>query len=157
MENGHFDHKHGHCSGGKISKEYYAWCNMKRRCYEISHNRYQYYGGKGIKVCERWLEPKGKGFINFLEDMGLAPSTGHSLERKEVDQDYTKDNCTWATAIEQANNKTNNILIKHSDGRVYSLRRWCEMLSLAYKTEWNRLSIQSRSIKEVLGEEYEIV
>lgn len=94
--------KHGHALGG-ITKEYSSWRNMKERCYRTSHNRYKYYGGKGVKVCPRWLD----SFQNFLDDMGLMPNDGkrYSIDRKDADGDYTPENCKWATYAEQRINR----------------------------------------------------
>lgn len=73
---------------------------MKQRCYNRHKSGYENYGGRGIKVCKRWLE----GFENFLKDMGEKPE-GMSLERKNNDKDYSKSNCYWATPKQQANNR----------------------------------------------------
>lgn len=95
-------YKHGH-SGYNESKEYRTWCNMKIRCYNKNHNRFEHYGGKGIKVCDRWLN----SFENFLADMGNAPSSEYSIDRINNDGDYDPNNCRWATASEQINNSSN--------------------------------------------------
>src|SRR6185295_5823997 len=67
---------HGHCPRGKHSSEYYSWYSMIARCKYKAHKRYDDYGGRGIKVCERWQK-----FENFLEDMGLKPSSELTLDR----------------------------------------------------------------------------
>lgn len=81
---------------------YRSFTAMKRRCYDKNSNRYQSYGGRGIRVCERWLEPQG--FWNFVADMGDKPSRAHSLNRIDNDGDYSPDNCEWATPLQQAAN-----------------------------------------------------
>lgn len=94
-------------SHGKTgTKEYIAWTAMKQRCYYEKHDFYANYGGRGIQVCNRWLE----SFENFYEDMGEAPD-GMSLDRVDVDSDYCKENCRWATNSVQGYNtkiKTSN-------------------------------------------------
>ena len=73
---------------------------MIKRCYSKNHNSYDYYGGRGITVCDRWLE----SFENFYEDMGEKPSKKHSLDRINNDGNYEPDNCRWATQSTQVIN-----------------------------------------------------
>lgn len=86
--------KHGDSKG---VFEYICWQNMKRRCLDEKNNHYGSYGGRGIIVCDRWLN----SYENFLADMGRAPSPKHSLDRKDNDGNYEPDNCRWATGEEQ--------------------------------------------------------
>ena len=105
---------HGHTvrptdgSPRKHSPEYNTYSGMKDRCYNTSHVRFKDYGGKGIVVCERWMQGEdGKtGFECFLEDMGQKPNGKHSIERKKVSEGYHPDNCRWASHKEQSRNKT---------------------------------------------------
>ncbi len=86
--------------------EYRSWQHMKERCYNKNFKRYADWGGRGIKVCESWLE----SFENFLNDMGKKPSQEkykYSIDRIDNDGDYTKENCRWATAKQQNTNKRN--------------------------------------------------
>jgi hypothetical protein len=85
---------------------YGVWSNMKNRCYNPSYPKYKNWGGRGIRVCESWLD-----FSNFYADMGDAP-VGMSIDRIDVNGDYCKENCRWATQKEQQNNRRNNVLNK---------------------------------------------
>jgi hypothetical protein len=92
----------------KNKPEYDAWRHAIYRCYNPKHKRYMDYGGRWIKVCDRWLE----SFENFLEDMGKRPSKNHSLDRVINDGNYEPSNCRWATPKQQAGNRRSTRLLK---------------------------------------------
>lgn len=83
--------------------EYRAWNLMKRRCTNKNSKEFQYYGGRGVKVCDRWKN----SFANFLQDMGKKPK-GCSLDRINVNGDYCPENCRWATERQQQRNRRDN-------------------------------------------------
>lgn len=94
--------KHGKANSrvtGYASRTYGIWQAMRARCGNPNNNRWESYGGRGIKVDPCWSD-----FEAFLSDMGEAPA-GLTLDRKDPDGDYTKDNCRWVTWLEQARNK----------------------------------------------------
>lgn len=116
------------------TKTWKAWSSMKDRCSIRDHRDQKYYGGKGIKVCDRWKN----SFENFLEDMGERPD-GYSLDRIDPDGDYTPENCRWASAKKQANNRTNNRIVEFNNERK-TLSEWADSVGLKYTTLRARLS-----------------
>ena len=91
--------RHGHTVGKVLSPTYISWRCMKNRCRCKAHHNYKRYGGRGIKVCERWLK-----FENFLEDMG-EKSQGTTIDRIDNDGNYGPGNCKWSTPVEQCKNR----------------------------------------------------
>lgn len=100
-------YKHGQARVGRYTVEYRTWCGMKNRCSNEKDEFYEYYGGRGITVCERWLN----SFENFFADMGPKPEPQkqYSIDRINNDLGYGPDNCRWATWKEQAQNRSNNV------------------------------------------------
>jgi hypothetical protein len=119
-------------SDGKQGRTYTAWMNMRARCDTPSHPSYHNYGGRGITYDERWAS-----FDAFFADMGQCPDD-LTLERKDVDGDYGKANCRWATRKEQGVNKRVNRRITF-DGRTMALVQWAEELGIPYMTLYYRL------------------
>lgn len=116
--------------------EYKAWQHMKGRCYDPNDKSFPDYGGRGIYVCERWLE-KPFGFRHFLEDMGKKPGPQYSIDRIDNDGPYSPDNCRWATATEQANNRRTrrDTQLYTYNGKTKTLKEW----SVATGIPWSRL------------------
>lgn len=116
--------KHG--ATGTI--EYRTWERIRNRCANANHADYPRYGGRGIVVCARWGE-----FSRFFTDMGLRPGPEYSIDRIDNDGEYAPENCRWATAKQQARNKSNNSRITW-DGEDKTFAEWAETLGIEYDT-----------------------
>jgi hypothetical protein len=95
-----------------------CWCNMIERCRNENLPTYRNYGGRGIRVCERWMN-----FTNFLADMGDPPTAKHSIDRINNDGNYEPGNCRWATQQEQCNNTRQNHYLTFN-GRTQTVTQW---------------------------------
>jgi hypothetical protein len=110
------------------SKEHAIWKAMRQRCINPNDAGYEKYGGRGIAVCERWME----SFENFYADMSDKPP-GKSLDRIDNEGDYCPENCRWADDIEQANNKRNTVWIPF-DGKTLTFTGWSKETGLPRTT-----------------------
>ena len=118
--------KHGHAVDGLHSKTYDCWQAMKSRCYNKNNIGYRLYGGKGIRVCNRWLND----FNNFLADMGDCPMN-KSLDRfPNKTGDYEPSNCRWATSFEQTRNTSKNRNLSYN-GRTMCVTDWAINLGIS--------------------------
>lgn len=123
---------------------YSVWANMKTRCNNHSVPCYERYGGRGISYCEDW-----EHFDNFARDMSDGYSLGLSLERKNNNLGYSKDNCCWATPLVQANNRRNTKLLTYK-GETHSIADWCRLLGLKLSTVKQRIYCYGWSTEEAL-------
>ncbi len=114
--------------GKHLHPLYQTWCGMHSRCYNEKQKSYERYGGRGIRVCERW-----HNIENFITDMGLKPSISHTLERIDNDLDYSPENCEWATLIEQANNKRNSRLVEYNN-ETKTVSEWARIVGIQAST-----------------------
>jgi hypothetical protein len=119
----------------QLNKQRY-WIHraMIRRCTDPSCKDWPEYGGRGITVCDRWLS-----FANFLEDMGERPD-GASIDRIDNSKGYSPDNCRWADAKQQSQNRRHVIQVYTLDGRL-SLKAYCAEVGLSYGTVKKRLEL----------------
>lgn len=118
-------------SGGKDAT-YNIWAGMIKRCSNPNAHGYSRYGGRGIKVCERWQE-----FAAFLEDMGTKPK-GYSIERLDIDKGYEPDNCTWIPKGEQSRNKSTSRRIT-ANGQTMLLVDWAAQTGIHEATISSRI------------------
>ncbi len=114
---------HGETLGGH-TKEYTAWANAKSRCTNRNDPGFKRYGGRGIKMCARWL----RSYEAFLADMGRAPA-GWTLERSNNNLGYTPGNCIWAPRLAQANNHRGNRLLRFRGVRR-TIAQWARILKM---------------------------
>ena len=122
-----------------------AFAMTRQRCYNESCRDYRYYGGRGIKICERWLE----SFENFLEDMGLRPE-GCTLERKDNNGDYCPENCVWATRAVQSSNTRSTKLITF-EGETHSVSEWERIKGFKQGTLKARLGRLNYTVEEAFA------
>lgn len=140
------NYKHGH-TGHPIHGK---WRSMRQRCDDPNSDRYKNYGGRGIKVCERW-----NNFQNFYDDMALTWWKGASLDRIDVNGDYTPNNCQWVKLEEQAKNKTTTLYVTF-EGEKRRLRELCDegLVSNSFSTIQCRL-IRGWSDEDALWKDVE--
>lgn len=115
------------------SPEYWCWANMLQRCTNDNSPMYSDYGGRGIGVCKSWHT-----FEQFYADMGPRPSKYHSIDRKDNDGPYCKDNCRWATQKQQNNNQRKSRLLTYG-GNTRTIAQWAELIGIAYAALYGRL------------------
>lgn len=115
-------------------RTYQTWRNMIRRCYDKKCSDYPRYGGRGIHVCYEWYS-----FENFLNDMGDRPAR-MSLDRIDVNDRYSKENCRWATAKKQMNNRTNSRYVT-ANGVKKTIAEWSDETGLGWQTIYGRLKL----------------
>jgi hypothetical protein len=119
---------------GRSESHYYPrWKAMLYRCYNSKHPYFHHYGGRGIKVCDRWHV-----INNFYQDMGDPPSKQHTVGRIDNDGDYTPSNCRWETIEQQANNKRTNRFITFR-GETKTVSQWAVTYGISHSTLKGRL------------------
>jgi hypothetical protein len=133
--------RHGAASDEGRTPEYTAWQNAIGRTTNPNYQFWENYGGRGISMCDRWLN----SFEAFLEDMGPRPGSGYSLDRIDNDGDYEPENCRWATDIEQHSNRSDNVLIGGITMAQYCRERCLDYGSFHYFYRKKKLSVADAS------------
>jgi hypothetical protein len=132
--------------GKTYTAEYNVWGKMKSRCYSPSDIGYRHYGGRGIWVCERWLND----FSAFWEDMGPRPSTEHSIDRIDPNGNYEPSNCRWATRREQVFSRRCALWLTVNGVRK-PLDDWAKETGIAYRTLRYRMQSTRMTPEEVVS------
>lgn len=114
------------------SSEHMIWCSLRQRCNNPKQKSYKNYGGRGIKVCERWND-----FFAFLADMGKKPE-GYVIDRIDNDGDYCPENCRWTDRKTSRINNRQVIMITIGE-ETLCLADWCVRTGIKYTTAWHRI------------------
>ncbi len=139
--------KHGEARRGRRTPELRAWLAMIARCNNPNDVFYHRYGGRGIRVCDRWR----RSFENFLADMGRKPSPEHSIDRKDNDGPYAPENCQWSTPAEQSRNRRTTRMVTHL-GRTQCIADWAKELGMSHcclSERLNRWSVEDAMTRPV--------
>lgn len=138
---------------------YNTWSTMKQRCHNPKNKNYAYYGGRGIKVCDRWLE----SFANFLEDVGERPSDQHFMDRRDNDGNYCPENFRWVTKKDSNRNKRSSA---NSSSRYKGVHwskknlKWIASIHYdntstylgSFTNEWEAAQAYNQAAKDAFGE-----
>ena len=108
------------------SPTWVTWAGMKARCTNPNAVGYEYYGARGVKVCQRWMD----SFEAFVADMGLRPP-GLTIDRIDGSKDYEPGNCRWATPLEQVRNRSTSFLATIGE-ETLSVREWCRRFGIGH-------------------------
>lgn len=125
------------------SLEYKTWQSMKQRCHNPKDASFADYGGRGITVCKRWHR-----FENFFADMGRKPP-GHSLERVDNSKGYSRENCRWATWLDQQNNRRSSRFLTFR-GETKTVSQWSRVVGINYVSLLSRLMRHGWSVEKAL-------
>lgn len=132
--------------GGRYTRLYNIWLNMKQRCSNPKASHYEYYGGKGVSVCEEW-----QNSFSAFRDWALQNKyeDGLTIDRIERDKDYCPENCRWVTQLRQMSNTSRNVMLTYN-GETHSLSEWSRILHVPYGRLKSRLRY-GWSVERTLG------
>lgn len=128
------------------TREHNIWVGIKKRCRNKNSIGWKHYGSKGIDYCDRWED-----FINFISDMGPAPTSNHTIDRIDRTKGYCPENCRWATMKEQNQNKPNNVWVEY-DGKRMILSDWAKYIRMDVSTVFKLY--KEYSIEQIIKKEY---
>ena len=131
--------------GGSRTRLYRIFQSIKARCYYTKHQQYHNYGGRGIKICDEWLNDFNK-FRDWAMDNGYSEEL--TIDRIDVNGDYEPDNCRWATHKQQSNNRRDNHIIEFN-GESHTVTEWADITGINEATMFNRIKA-GWSIEDVI-------
>lgn len=120
--------------GMSNAPEYHVWNAMKQRCLKENAKNYHNYGGRGITICNEWMD-----FNVFINDLGLRPPGNYELERVDNNGNYCPANCKWATKKEQANNRRTNTILTFM-GKSLTISQWEDVVGISQILIANRIA-----------------
>lgn len=135
--------------GMRKTRQYRTWSHMIGRCEDVGDSSYKNYGGRGISVCKRW-----KKFENFWEDMKDDYKEDLTLERIDVNGNYSPENCKWATWKDQHRNKRSSRLVVYR-GETKNISDWANLLGIKRTTLRMRLDVYKYSVEKAFNEKVE--
>lgn len=128
----------------RFRPEFLTWSAMRSRCYNRNSESWKNYGGRGISICRRWR----RNFRQFLDDMGIKPSSKHTINRIDNSKSYSPKNCCWATPQENNENKRNNVMLEFQ-GETLCASAWGKKIGIHPRIILDRIS-SGWSIERVL-------
>lgn len=137
----HFNSTHG------LSRHptYHRWISMMHRCYNVKSEKFSRYGGRGIYVENNWLSAS-----QFIQDMGIPPFKGATIDRIDVNGPYSKENCRWATQKTQQNNRGNTRMITYK-GETKPITEWGALLGVSSKVLRQRIDRDGMTIDQAFS------
>jgi hypothetical protein len=133
--------RHGHQVDRKESRTLKSYRHAKSRCENVNDPKFPIYGGRGIKMCQQWAVD----FTTFLADMGECPP-GKTLDRVDVNGHYEPRNCRWATSMQQARTRTDNVLVEH-EGQTMVLKDYARLMGVSYKALHHRFRTKGQPLE----------
>ena len=139
--------------GMRYTRFYETWRGMRRRCMYPNNKRYYCYGGRGIKVCERWNEFENfrdDMYQSYLEHVAKFGEKETTIERNDTNGNYELSNCGWATRSEQVNNRNYNRIVEYQ-GIKYTVSQLAQKVGLTYIQLWQRLFKYKFTLEEAIN------
>lgn len=140
------ENRHRTIHGGRHTRLYVIWNNMKRRCFCPTQQKYEYYGGRGITVCDEWKNSFG-AFQEWAHSHGYCEDL--TIDRIDTNGNYCPENCRWATVEEQRNNMRSNVILEYN-GQSHTMAEWARLLNISYTALLQRIHKLGWSVEKAL-------